>query len=269
MIWEAETKRSIWALLGESYSDMRDHHEEAIPMEKFLSLAVPLLPLIPADLYLVKMGWQLTTNSDGEAELSRDPKFNADLLAVEYPARTNLSSKDIVNHCYNQGLANRAHRERKPTLRELTLRDRMANRPAAANKAPPPACGGTLTLAVAPQSVSQCTWKCVCSDTYILVQVQSVASPATSTEGSELQAGSESPDAIFNSVNTTPSALNSDYLTIEAVTADQQQAYARYDQAVHFHPNISPPILGFDPRIIQDDFDPFNLDLSSIIDFDA
>jgi hypothetical protein len=119
-------------------------------MDKFLALAVPLLPLIPADSYLAKMGWQLTTNSEGETELSRDPNFNAELLSAEYPSRTNLSARDISNHCYRLGLANRAHRRRKPTLRELMARERMNNTP---GQTPPPACGGTLTLAVTPQTV--------------------------------------------------------------------------------------------------------------------
>ena len=44
----------MWALLDEAYTDMRDRHEEAISMDKSLSLAVSLLPLISADSYLVK-----------------------------------------------------------------------------------------------------------------------------------------------------------------------------------------------------------------------
>ena len=151
-IWEAETKRGMWALLGEAYSDMRDHHTVAIRLEEFLALAVPLLRLIPAALYLVKMGWMLTNNSAGETELSRDPNFSADLLQAEYPARTGLSAADIVNHCYQKGLANRAHRQRKLSLREINARARMRNALTAPNQIPPPSCGA-LTLAVAPQSV--------------------------------------------------------------------------------------------------------------------
>ena len=60
---------------------------------------------------------------------------------------------------------------------------------------------------------------------------------------------------------------NDGYLTIEAVTADQQAAYERLEIGFHFHPAM-PQILGFDPRIIQDEFDPFNLDLNAYIDLD-
>ena len=151
-MWAEENKRALWALLGEAYSDLRDHHAELIPLEKFLSLAVPLLPIIPAGLYLAKMGWMLVTNWAGQTELSRNPNFNADLLAAEYPARTNMSSKDIVDHCYSKGLAVRAHRQRKPSLREALFREGLMNTPTASTQAPPPNCGA-LTLAVTPQSV--------------------------------------------------------------------------------------------------------------------
>lgn len=59
------------------------------------------------------------------------------------------------------------------------------------------------------------------------------------------------------------------YLSVADVTAEQQDAFEANTLALHFHPDVSPPILGFDPRVIQDDFDPFNLDLTDMIDFNA
>ncbi len=152
MIWAGESKRNLWALLGTAYSDLRDHHDN-IPMDKFLALAVPLLPLVPADMYLAKMGWRLTTGPDGQPELSRNGTFSAERVAAEYPDHTALSAGDIVNHCYGLSLANRAHRRRKPTAREMAARERQRSRPGAGTGTGtgPPACGGTLTLAVAPQ----------------------------------------------------------------------------------------------------------------------
>jgi hypothetical protein len=47
--------------------------------------------------------------------------------------------------------------------------------------------------------------------------------------------------------------------SIGAVMADQQQAYERAPLAMHFNPQVQPPVLGFDPNNIQDDFDPFSL----------
>lgn len=55
-------------------------------------------------------------------------------------------------------------------------------------------------------------------------------------------------------------AFRSDYRPfINAVTADQQQAYERTPFASQFQPQIQPLVLDFDPNIIQDDFDPFSL----------
>jgi hypothetical protein len=165
-IWEQEAKRGLWALLGEAYSDIRDHHKEVIDLTEFFALAVPLLPIIPAHLYLVKMGWELVTTSTGEAKLSRNPNFNAEILETEYPGHTNLSAKDIVNHCYQQGLANRAHRRRKPSLRELNAA-RMNNSPATTNQTPPPSCGA-LTLLVVPQTVCRLFMQMIISSHLLL-----------------------------------------------------------------------------------------------------
>lgn len=68
--------------------------------------------------------------------------------------------------------------------------------------------------------------------------------------------------------STTETGLNNNnsYLSINAVTADQQATYEQLEIGYHFHPNMA-PVLRFDPRIIQDDFDPFDLDLSGYIDF--
>ncbi|OQV10182.1 hypothetical protein CLAIMM_14217 [Cladophialophora immunda] len=93
------------------------------------------------------------------------------------------------------------------------------------------------------------------------------AAYAPEEQQSPTSAGSpaSTPSLILDTANDHESPRFTDYLTIDAVNADQQAAYARTNgpsqAALHFHPQISPPILGFDPRVIQDDFDPFNLDL--------
>jgi hypothetical protein len=64
------------------------------------------------------------------------------------------------------------------------------------------------------------------------------------------------PEFNFNDPITD---LHPDYRSsIATVTADQQQAYERTPFALHFHPDV-PPALGFDPNMIQDEFDPFSL----------
>lgn len=48
---------------------------------------------------------------------------------------------------------------------------------------------------------------------------------------------------------------------IDLVTSDQQRAYQSTPAVAHWQPHIQPPILGFDPSTIQDDFDPFSFEL--------
>ncbi len=69
-----------------------------------------------------------------------------------------------------------------------------------------------------------------------------------------------------------PAPLYGENLSIETATADVQGAledYAdEYPYAHHFHPEVvGVPILAFDPTVIQDDFDPF--DLGDYMEFDV
>lgn len=147
-MWAAENKQAMWALLGAAYSDLRDHHVQTLSVEKFLSVAIPLLPIIPAEAYLSEMGWSL--QGDG---LCRDPQFNADILAAQYPSGTGWSVKNIVNHCYNQGLMDRATRTDPGEIRRQDFRTvGLMGVDTASNQNPPATCG-SLTLAVTPQSV--------------------------------------------------------------------------------------------------------------------
>ena len=54
------------------------------------------------------------------------------------------------------------------------------------------------------------------------------------------------------------------------VTEDQQRALenfpSQYPFTLHFHPDIEQPALAFDPAMVQDDFDPF--DISDFVNFD-
>ncbi|KIV83119.1 hypothetical protein PV11_05172 [Exophiala sideris] len=256
-MWCAEAKKTMWTLLGGAYSDLRDHHQETFPVDKFLSIAVPLLPIVPADKYLSKMGWTLSSDAAGEPVLFRNPAFNADILAAEYAPRTNLSLEDIVEHCYNQGLMPRDER-RNPmeVLRENLRAEGLMDALPPADQTPPPACG-SLILAVTPQSTSTMT-----------TQPSSIeTTPEPSDDGNVDGPVCENEE---NDALSMDAIINSDaYLSVASVTAEQQDAFDSNALALHFHPDVSPPILGFDPRVIQDDFDPFNLDLSELINFDA
>ncbi|KAL6241329.1 hypothetical protein RBB50_011802 [Rhinocladiella similis] len=264
MTWAADTKRPMWALLGSAYSDLRDHHDESLALDKFLSLTVPLLPIVPADEYLNKTGWELSADANNAEEpvLVRSPAFNAALLAAEYPQHTSRSVADIVSHCYTQGLLPRSTRKDLGQNRRHMFHNHGHHAGTdAGNHTPPPPCG-SLTLAVTPLSSA------------------TVDTEASSIEATPEVSGDEDVDADAgisnNNVNDEAEVPIHDaimssntYLTIAAITADQQAAFEDNDLALHFHPRIQPPILGFDPRIIQDDFDPFDLDFSGLINFNA
>ncbi|EXJ81902.1 hypothetical protein A1O1_07969 [Capronia coronata CBS 617.96] len=286
VMWGADLKKPMWTLLGYAYSDLRDHHDESLAIDKFLAATVPLLPIVPADQYLSKMGWELTKNNAGELTLARNNTFGADNLYAEYPARTSMSMADIINHCYEGGLLNRNIRRATPPPRpaQATQAPQGNNN---ANAPPPPSCGGSLVLAVTPQQVNVAvpnasTPTATATATLTATPTAtSSASPANSVMVSRTASGSETQEELgsegsrseeqgdigeltVDDITSTPA-----YLSIQHVTADQQAAFESNALALHFHPRIQPPILGFDPRVIQDDFDPFDLDLSGLVDWEA
>lgn len=53
-----------------------------------------------------------------------------------------------------------------------------------------------------------------------------------------------------------------------AVTFDQQMTYNQTPAAAHWNPDISPPILGFDPALVQDPFDPFSFNTDAFFESD-
>lgn len=82
-------------------------------------------------------------------------------------------------------------------------------------------------------------------------------------------------EAIQTSLSTVRESVSgnirSDYNpSIGAVIAEQQgalEAYpSQYPYTLHFHPDIQQPALAFDPAVVQDDFDPF--DVFDYINFD-
>lgn len=60
----------------------------------------------------------------------------------------------------------------------------------------------------------------------------------------------------FNDFPATPQYSPS----MNEVTLDQQLAMQSTPGFAHWHPEIQPPILGFDPSMLQDDFDPFSFE---------
>lgn len=71
--------------------------------------------------------------------------------------------------------------------------------------------------------------------------------------------------------NTTTAAPYGENLSIETATADVQRALDDYPDQYpydhHFHPAVHQPILAFDPTVVQDDFDPY--DIADYVNFDT
>ena len=70
-------------------------------------------------------------------------------------------------------------------------------------------------------------------------------------------------DSAEHNFNGEASASYGENTSIETATADLQHALEdypdEYPYAHHFHPAVERPIVAFDPTVIQDDFDPFDI----------
>jgi Mating-type protein MAT alpha 1 HMG-box len=109
-MWSDDGMKHIWTLVGNAYTDIRDNHTDSVLLHKFLVTITPQLPIIPANNYLRKMGWQLTTVPNGEVQLVRCASFDRSCLLSEYPQQTNKSVEELVQHCYRSGLVRESSR---------------------------------------------------------------------------------------------------------------------------------------------------------------
>ena len=244
-MWSGETRKNLWTLLAKAYTDLRDNHQEPVPLDKFLAIAVTQVPVIPACAYLVRMGWELSTDEAGEKTLMRAANFDAAALNAEYPAQTNNSVLDLINHCYKVGLLQRSAR----VGRKAAVTFATAPATTVSAQKPPAASRDVRVFDVS---------LFVPPETAVTDSSRQLEQELTQLLGADeaLLAGSSS-DFDFNNMSMD---LRPDYQpSINDITVDQQRAYERTPFALHFHPQIQPPVLGFDPNIIQDDFDPFTL----------
>lgn len=207
-----------------------------ITLENFLKNVTDLLGVIPADQYLDTMGWTLVTDTEGEVHFVKTGASKNHSL----PPTSNLSVRDVVEHCYQIGLLPRPIRRTCGTQ----LGEGMAISFAAAPNSPHNGPGKAPTAQRKGQDVNE----------------RIFGHPAMTITGTR----TVGPVAM-------PVSMENDYQpSIQAVTNDQQRALeaypSRYPYNLHFHPDIQQPALGFNPAMIQDDFDPFNI--SDYINFD-
>ena len=103
-LWENDKWKHFWAIEAKAYSDIRDAHINQVSLEHFLTETVGLLGIIPADEYLLTMGWKLVIDGPTEYRLVKvDPASTM----KDTPLSTNFSVADIVKHCYAIGFVKR------------------------------------------------------------------------------------------------------------------------------------------------------------------
>ena len=78
-----------------------------ITLESFLKNVTGLLGVIPADQYFATMGWTLAADSNEQVHLVKNSSATE---KQNVPLTSNLSVRDIVNHCYQIGLLVRPER---------------------------------------------------------------------------------------------------------------------------------------------------------------
>lgn len=98
-MWQSDPFKAKWSILAKAYSLIRDSQgKDDAPLDQFLAITGPLIGIIMPGHYLQTMGWNITTNKDGQTIMRRDDRFLNERLFL-----TNLSVNDLIRHCFNQG----------------------------------------------------------------------------------------------------------------------------------------------------------------------
>jgi hypothetical protein len=132
-LWEQDHWKHFWAIAAKAYSELRDNHMGQITLESFLKNVTGLLGVIPADQYLETMGWTLATDTKEQVHLV---KTNSTAEKHNVPLTSNLSVRDIVNHCYQIGLLTRPERPARQNNTVSTMTMSFAAAPNVANTGP-------------------------------------------------------------------------------------------------------------------------------------
>lgn len=65
--WREDPFTAKWAILAKSYSVLRGSREkDEAPLDIFLQIAVPIIGIVPPELYQQMMGWQVLPPGDGD-----------------------------------------------------------------------------------------------------------------------------------------------------------------------------------------------------------
>jgi Mating-type protein MAT alpha 1 HMG-box len=132
-LWEQDHWKHFWAIAAKAYSELRDNHMGEITLESFLKNVTGFLGVIPAAQYLEAMGWILATDTEGQVHLT---KSTSTAEGENVPLISNLSVRDVVNHCYQIGLLARPQRSARSNNNIATMTMSFAAAPKAASTGP-------------------------------------------------------------------------------------------------------------------------------------
>ncbi|GIZ37941.1 hypothetical protein CKM354_000136900 [Cercospora kikuchii] len=106
-LWKADLFTAKWALLAKAYSVVRGSGEKKdAPLDEYFAICAPLIGIIPPEMYLESMGWQVLPPPDGNPEkvpqLVRSFEPSLDCFDEEHTT-TNLGVDDLVSACFAAG----------------------------------------------------------------------------------------------------------------------------------------------------------------------
>jgi hypothetical protein len=224
------------------------------------------LGVIPADEYLPIMGWKLVIDGPTEYRLV---KVNPAGAKQNTPLSTNLSAADIVTHCYDIGLAKRPTRTRTNAAAVAGAAMSFAAQPNLP-KSPIVVQDPQLTGAVTAEDGNFDTVSNPHKAQWRNANLAKTMGGTTVNDDTSAAAQTATENATEDVINEIDASY-AENLSIETATADVQQALEDYPDEypynLHFHPAVDRPIVAFDPTVVQDDFDPF--DLNDFVNFNV
>lgn len=94
-MYQHDTDRGLWELLSVTYSSIRNRHaQHDVSLDDFLTIAVRVVPIVPADQYFAHHGWERHGSILKRVHASKQ----------EIPKSTNVSCASLIQHCVRSGL---------------------------------------------------------------------------------------------------------------------------------------------------------------------
>lgn len=239
-LWKQDPFQAKWAILARAYSSIRDSNlGNQITLDSYLAISGPLIGVISPDDYLESRGLQVVNGPDNKQNFIK----TGSAIEPYQTTSTNLSEKDIVNHCVEIGYI------REP---ESQINDTS--------------CGSELAMAVAAQPTNQNS-----GVSLALQQIGSRTIIGHEIESDDMIAGTArnyNVDAINghggrvtvnyglgNRYPYTAAEFNEEIST----TLNSFSSVDNIGYLSLFNPELQAPVALYNPYVIQDEFDAFDI----------